>query len=132
MIAVQEQSADAAGLSPPQAELVGELRGLWARLPIPEPSWHPHVALIHACRDDFEHAIAAAADRPAALDLLAALIDGAPEPAFDRDASSELTGAWERLRALPLPEGQHPFLDEIVPALDALRLLLVALSQTGA
>lgn len=132
MSALQEHPTNAAGLSPPQAEVIGELRGLWARLPIPEPSWHPHVALIRACRDDLEHAIAAAADRPAALDLLAALIDGGPEPAFDRDASGKLTGAWERLQALPLLEGQHPFLDEIVPALDALRLLLVALSLTGA
>ena len=55
-----------------------------------------------------------------------------PVAAHLHDASGKLTGAWERLQALPLPEGQHPFLDEIVPALDALRLLLVALSLTGA
>lgn len=113
-----------------QAELLAELRTLAGRLPLPQPSWHPHVALIAACRSDLEAALDEAARDESALDLLAELIDGVPAPSFDADASPELTAAWERLQALPLPDGQHPFLDEILPALEALRLVLVALSRS--
>ena len=113
------------------SELLGELRGLCARLPVPQPSWHPYVSRIAACRSDFEQALALASEQPAALERLAALLDGDTEPAFAGDASPGLVAAWQRLGALPLPSGQHPYLDEILPALDALRLLLIALSSTG-
>jgi carbon-monoxide dehydrogenase large subunit len=112
------------------SELLAELRRLCARLPLPQPSWHPYVAQIAACRNDFEQALALAADAPPTLELFAALVDGDAEPAFDEAASPALTAAWSRLEALPLPSGQHPYLDEILPALEAHRLLLVALSQT--
>ena len=112
------------------SELLAELRRLCARLPLPQPSWHPYVAQIAACRDDFEHALTLAADAPQTFDLIAALVDGDVEPAFDEAASPELATAWLRLEALPLPSGQHPYLDEILPALEAHRLLLVALSHT--
>jgi len=128
MSAVSERPA----LAPAQEKLLTDLRTLQARLPVPQPGWHPHTALIGGVRDDFGLAIDAAAEDPAALDLLAALVDGELEPTFDSDAPQELTDAWERLQALPCPEGQHPFLDEILAALDALRLLLVALSLSGA
>lgn len=124
--------SDRQTLAPDQATLIAALRTLHARLPVPQPGWHPHVALITDCRDDFGHAIDAAEEDPRALDLLAALIDGELEPHFVPDTPDELTEAWERLHALTLPEGQHPFLDEILAALDALRLLLIALNLKGA
>lgn len=113
------------------SELLAELRGLCARLPLPQPSWHPYVSQIAACRSDFEQALALAAEQPAVLERATALLDGDAEPAFDADASPDLAAAWQRLEALPRPSGQHPYLDEILPALDALRLLLIALSTTG-
>lgn len=112
------------------SELLAELRRLCARLPVPQPSWHPYVAQIAACRDDFEQALALVADAPQTLELSAALVDGETELGFDEAASPELTAAWRRLEALPLPSGHHPYLAEILPALEAHRLLLVALSQT--
>lgn len=112
------------------SELLSELHSLCARLPVPQPSWHPYVSQIAACHSDFDQALALAAKRPAALERLAALLDGDAEPPFDDEASRDLTAAWRRLEALPRPSGQHPYLDEILPALDALRLLLVALSTT--
>ena len=112
-------------------QLLVELRSLQTRLPVPQPHWHPHVARIAACRDDFAQAIEELDGDPEALDLLAALVDGASEPDFAADASEPLAAAWQRLESLPLPEGQHPFLHEIVPALDALRLVLVTLSRTA-
>jgi hypothetical protein len=111
-------------------ELLAELRRL-TRLPVPQPVWYPYVPLIGACRHEFEQALALAAAHPDALDLLAALADGAAQLAFDPDASRELSAAWRRLEALPIPEGQHPYLDDILLALEALRLLLVALSHSG-
>ena len=114
------------------SEVEAELRRLCHRLPVPQPSWHPYVAQIADCQDDFEHALAQAADAPQTLELVAALVDGYAEPAFDEAASLELTAAWRRLEALPMPSGQHPYLDEILPALEAHRLLLVALSHTTA
>jgi hypothetical protein len=111
-------------------QLLRELRSLCARLPAPQPNWHPHVALIVACRQDFERAIDATAAIPDALELFTALADGEAEPDFDPAASPELAAAWQRLETLPIPAGQHPYLDDILPALEALRLLLVALSRT--
>ena len=112
------------------SELLAELRGLCTRLPVPQPSWHPYVSQMAACRGDFEQALAHAAEHPATLELLAALIEGETEATFDRGASPTLTTAWERLEGLPTPNGQHPYLDQILPALEALRVLLVALSRT--
>ena len=43
-------------------------------------------------------------------------------------ALTETRAENERLRALPIPEGQHPFLDEILPVLEAAELLLCALA----
>lgn len=113
-------------------ELLTDLHRLCERLPVPQPSWHPFVAQIAACRDDFEHALDLATNHPETLDLLAALIDGSAERSFGEDASAALTAAWRRLQALPTPSGQHPYLDDILPALDAHRLLLIAVSQTAA
>ena len=113
-------------------ELLRELRGLCERLPVPQPSWHPYVAQIAACRADFEQALALAAAHPEALELVAGLLDDDGDPSFNAGTSPDLTAAWQRLQALPLPSGQHPYLDDILPALEAHRLLLVALSRTTA
>lgn len=112
-------------------ELLAELHRLCERLPVPQPGWHPYVDQIASCRADFEHALALAADQPAALELVAAFLDGGTEPTFEADSPPELIAAWRRLEALPLPSGQHPYLDEILPALEAHRLLLIALSTSG-
>lgn len=113
------------------AELLSELRRLCARLPVPQPTWHPYVPPIHAFQKDFQQALELAAAHPDALDLLATLVEDDAGLAFDPDTSPELTAAWERLAALPIPDGQHPYLDDILPTLEAHRLLLIALSQTN-
>ncbi|HET7043911.1 MAG TPA: hypothetical protein VFI37_03600 [Gaiellaceae bacterium] len=112
-----------------KTELLDELRILCARLPVPQPEWHPHVPEIRAFRADFERALALAAERPAALTLAAELLDAETEPELAEGAAPELAAAWRRLEELPPPGGQHPFLDEIAPALEAVRILLAALSR---
>jgi hypothetical protein len=114
------------------AELLHELRVLCARLPVPQPTWHPYVPMILSCREDFEYALALAAEHPKVILRAAALAEETSKPTLDPGASPELAAAYERLHALPDPDGQHPFLDEIVPALEAMRVLLVALSQVAA
>jgi len=114
------------------AELLHELRVLCARLPVPQPTWHPYVPMILSCREDFEYALALAAERPEVILRAAALVEETSEPTLDPGASPELAAAYERLHALPDPDGQHPFLDEILPALEAMRVLLVALGQVAA
>lgn len=114
------------------AEFLHELRVLCARLPVPQPTWHPYVPMILSCREDFEYALALAADRPDVVERAATLVEEESEPTLDPGASPELAAAYERLHALPDPDGQHPFLDEILPALEAMRVLLVALSQVAA
>lgn len=111
-------------------ELLAELRQLCLRLPMPQPGPHPHTDQILACRDDFERALELAAVHPAALEYVAAHLDDETAAPFDASASPDLTAAWQRLEALPLPDAKHPSLDAILPALDAQRSLLVALSRT--
>jgi hypothetical protein len=113
-----------------RVDVLLELRRLCERLPVPQAGWHRYVVLIAGCRQDFEHALTLVAHHPAALGLFAALTDGELDLTFDSAGSPELTSAWERLEDLPIPEGQHPYLDDILPALEALRLLLVSLSHT--
>jgi hypothetical protein len=113
------------------AELLNDLRRMSARLPMPQPSWHLYAPQISACRNDFEQALALAADSPDAVERVAALVGGELELTFDPDTSPELSAAWRRLEELPIPDGHHPYLDEILPTLEALRLLLVALSHDG-
>lgn len=110
-------------------ELLDELRILCARLPVPQPEWHPFVPEIRAFRADFERALALAATRPEAVVLAGELIEAEAEPELADGAEPELAAAWARLAALPPPGGQHPFLDEIAPAIEALRVLLAALSR---
>lgn len=111
------------------SEVLAELHGLCSRLPVPQPTWHPYVSQIAACRSNFEQALALAAEQPAALESMAALLEAGTEPVFDDETAPDLVAAWRQLEALPQPSGQHPYLDEM-PALEALRLLLVALSIT--
>ncbi|HVU76039.1 MAG TPA: hypothetical protein VHC67_00555 [Gaiellaceae bacterium] len=111
-------------------ELLAELHGLRDRMPVPQPTWHPYVAQIAECRADLARALDLAAKHQGALGLVATLIEGGSGLGFDPEASADLTAAWERLEALPLPSGRHPYLEDILPALDAHRLLLVALSHT--
>lgn len=112
-------------------ELLHELGRLCDRLPVPQESWHPYVPLIRACRADLERALELAAGRPEVAAMLAALVAGEATIDFDAGDSPELAAAYERLDNLPAPSGRHPYLDEILPTLEGLRLLLVALGRAS-
>jgi hypothetical protein len=105
------------------------LRELATQFPIPSPGWHGYVETMLACRRDFDLAIAAIEADPAAaaaLDRLVSEEDALPEAPPDGAVGAALA----RLDALPRPDGQHPFLPEIEPALDAMRAALHAVAAS--
>jgi hypothetical protein len=92
---------------------------LCARLPVPQPAWHPYVPMILRCREDFEYALALAAERPEVIVRAAALVEEEGEPALGPSAPRELAAARTPPRAArrrlpaPLPQrdrrgGAHP------------------------
>lgn len=106
---------------------------LAATFPVPSPSWHRYVPEMRACLADLRAALAACDGGPEALDLAASAVEGALDSAFDAEhAGPALRDAYRRLGLLPVPAGEHPYLDEIVPTLEALEALLVAISHVPA
>jgi hypothetical protein len=102
-----------------------------SRLPVPDPGWHPHARAIGAVRADFEHAVEIAQLVPEVLEEVARSIDADDLAALAPSAGPELRAAWARLEALPVPEGRHPFLDEIVAALEAAKVTLAAVGRSA-
>ena len=98
--------------------MIDDLSQLAARMPVPEGVWHPHAALIREVRDELLADLArlrACRDAEERLTTLLGDPSLAPRPG-------------SALARLPLPEGRHPYLDEILPALDAARLVQAALA----
>jgi len=59
--------------------------------------------------------------------LRGALASGTPVPQPRRP---ELAAATARLEALPVPEGRHPFVEDIAPALEGMQAALAALAAS--
>jgi hypothetical protein len=97
--------------------MIDDLLPLAERLPVPDAGWHPHAALIRAVRDELLADLERLRQLPDAEERLTSLLGVSLAP---RPGSA--------LAALPVPEGQHPYLDEILPALEAARLVQGALS----
>lgn len=112
------------------AELLEELRRLVTRFPIPHPSWHAHVPEILAVIRDLEAAIAALRTLPDAQAELLLLVEGQARPPQEEPSGEALAGAQGRLRALPIPAGEHPFLDEISVTIEAAEAALAALASS--
>ena len=97
--------------------MIDDLLQLAERLPVPQGMWHPHAASIRAVRDELLADLARLRTCADAEERLTTLLGVHLLP---RPGSA--------LAALPVPEGQHPFLDEIVPVLEAARLVQGALA----
>ena len=98
--------------------MIDELSQLAERMPIPEGTWHPHAALIREVHDELVADLARLRACPDAEERLTTLL-GVPNLP-PRPGSA--------LARLPLPEGRHPYLDEILPTLEAARLVQGALA----
>lgn len=112
--------------------LIEEVGALAARFPVPDPSWHGYTAEMRACLADLAGAFEAARGDSSVVALLERAFGGEPERPFDAGAADRLSQAYERLGRLPIPAGEHPFLDEIIPTLEAMEALLVCVSLVPA
>jgi hypothetical protein len=114
-------------------ELLEAIRRLETAFPVPHPSWHGYVEEMRACLGSLASALEVAAGVPEVLELVARALDGELEEAFDaHGAPSALAAAYQGLGRLPIPAGEHPYLDEIVATLEALEALLVSVSLVPA
>jgi hypothetical protein len=112
-------------------ELVAELRRLAERLPLPHPFWHPFTAEMHVVVRDLFAALDAIVLVPQAQLELLRHVEGQAEMPPPDAGGPAVAAARRRLRDLPVPEGEHPYIAEIVPTLDAAALALAALTVPG-
>lgn len=115
-----------------QEALLAGLRSLPERLPVPDGSWHAWVPEIRGCRDGLRLALRACEADPRAGELLAAALDGSLDEPFAGSPGTALEAHYRLLGSLPLPGGRHPYLDEILAALEATEAALVAVSLVPA
>ena len=109
-------------------ELLAEIRRLGERFPLPHPIWHRFVPEMHAVVRDLFVALDAIAALPQAqAELVRRVDDGSSRPVEDT-AGPALAAARRRLRDLAVPEGEHPYLDEIRLTLEAACAVLSALA----
>lgn len=108
-------------------ELLAELRRLAERFPIPDSSWHAYVSELRQVAADLAAAVTALERLPDAAKELRRRIEGDERPVAP--GGPELASAAVRLQALPLPAGEHPFLDEIAVTVEASRRMIAALAS---
>ena len=110
------------------SELVDEIRRLAERFPLPHPIWHRFVAEMHDVIRDLFVALDAITMLPLARVELARRVENDVGPVTDDAGGPAVRAARERLRNLPVPQGEHPYLDEIRVTLEAADALLSALA----
>jgi hypothetical protein len=92
--------------------LIDDVRELARRCPKPAGAWHAFKATILGRFDDLELALEATIGGDVAAGL----------------RGPALAGATERLSSIVIPVGRHPFLDEVVPTLEAMHAALAAVA----
>jgi len=97
-----------------------------------QPTWHPYVGQIRGWLRDYSQLLDRAAGSPHVLNVLAQMFSGEFDCAFEPKADATWTAQWERLQALPRPDGGHAYLDYILPALESHEALLIAFSNAPA
>jgi hypothetical protein len=107
-----------------------ELGRILKQLPQPQAASHPHHLEIEAFCVDVGVALDAVDMHPEALSIVESILASDAEASFEPSAATELAAAWERLARFPVPnDAEHPFLNNIFPAVQGLQLLLAALSR---
>lgn len=96
----------------------------------PRPQrWHPGAEHVAEVFGDLEAAVLTLELQAGAREHFAARLDGCsttPAPHWP----GALEAARARLATLPIPQGEHPYLDLIRPTLEALELALDAIALT--
>jgi hypothetical protein len=109
---------------------LADVAALCDRLPVPDGGWHPWAADIGALRDDFSLALAIGQRHPDVLERLEELLFEHEPPAALAPPDDALAAAFARATSLPRPSGQHPYLDVVAPALEAVACVLAALAAS--
>ena len=105
---------------PTVERVIGEIRELAGAMPVPDASWHPHAALIRAVRDELLADLTRLEAQAGGEERLSSLLGAEVAP---RPGSA--------LAALPVPQGEHPYLGEILPVLEAARLVQAAVAAAS-
>ena len=112
-------------------ELLAEMRRLAERFPLPHPLWHRYVPQMHEVVHDLFTALDALALLPDAQVELMRQVEGGAEYPADDSGGPAVAAARARLRGLPIPQGEHPYVDEILVTLEAAEAALAALAVAG-
>ena len=112
-------------------ELLAEVRRLAERFPLPHPIWHRFVPEMHEVIRDLFLALDAIAVLPRAQTELVRQIQHEADRLLDSAGGPAVAAARARLRDLPTPQGEHPYLDEILVTLEAAEAVLAALTVPG-
>jgi hypothetical protein len=113
-------------------EVLEQLAVLIERLPLPHSFWHRYVPEMHAVVVDARAALDALAGSPGAAGELHRQVQGEASYPEDLAGGPTIAAARARLRALPIPKGEHPYLDEILLALEAAEAALATLAAVEA
>lgn len=109
-------------------DILDELDTIWAAVPFPGENWHPWVAELRRLDADVRAAIEVLDETAGSREELEALLE---EAVAAEDAGADSLGeAVRRLALLARPAGQHPFLHEIVPGLEAAGVLFAAVGRS--
>lgn len=113
-------------------ELLAELRSVWARVPLPRDLWHPWSETIRQLHEDVRTALAALADDEEGRRALARLLADEAQTTAPAAPADAVAAAIGRLAALPRPDGKHPYLEDVLPGLEAAEALLGAVAHSPA
>jgi hypothetical protein len=112
-------------------ELLVEMRALVERFPVPDARWHLYVPAVRHVQRDLGAALDALDTLPDAQVELLRQVEGVAEYPPDHAGGPMLAAARARLRHLPVPRGEHPYLDEIVVTLEAAEAALASLASAA-
>lgn len=112
-------------------ELLTELRRLAERFPLPHPIWHRFVPEMHEVVRDLFVALDVIETIPQAQAELVRQVESELQRPPDHSGTPTLEAARARLRCLPIPHGEHPYLDEILVTLEVAEAVLAVLALTG-
>jgi hypothetical protein len=110
--------------------VLDELRAIWERTPVPRERWHAWVDVIAELHADVSAGLDVLDGDDEAQRALAGLIEDGREPA--RGPEDAVAAAIRRLDELPRPDGKHPYLEDILPALEVAEVVLAAVASTPA
>ena len=111
--------------------MLDDLRALWERAPVPRERWHAWVDVIAQLHEDVSVGLDVLdADDEARCALAGLIEDGRAATDVGRDDA--VAAAIRRLDELPRPDGKHPYLEDILPALEVAEVVLAAVASAPA